>query len=252
MMKREYLNENVYEALQRRLKFLFEEFDNIFVSFSGGKDSGLLLNLVLDFQKAHYPDKRIGELSVIGANDFYDTLVDDRIVARKTLHGQYIEQIRKAGKLKQLESTIEQDALLNKPEHYQCVPGRQAGRKVRYPLGSVVEFENYVLTAFTKFDEDNKAYLSAEEYVGFWMQFWKNIDEIYAGRTLNIPLMGAGITRFRDGKPSKQELLEVMLWTLKISGFHNTYSDGKVNIVIYRSDVKDIDFYHIQHNLSLE
>ena len=198
------------------------------------------------------PDKRIDELSVIGANDFYDTLVDDRIVARKTLHGRYIEQIRKAGKLKQLESTIEQDALLNKPEHCQCVPGRQAGRKVRYPLGSVVEFENYVLTAFTKFDEDNKAYLSAEEYVGFWMQFWKNIDEIYAGRTLNIPLMGAGITRFRDGKPSKQELLEVMLWTLKISGFHNTYSDGKVNIVIYRSDVKDIDFYHIQHNLSLE
>ena len=59
-MKSEYLNENVYEALQRRLKFLFEEFDNIFVSFSGGKDSGLLLNLVLDFQKAHYPDKRIG------------------------------------------------------------------------------------------------------------------------------------------------------------------------------------------------
>ena len=151
-----------------------------------------------------------------------------------------------------MESTIEQDALLNKPEHCQCVPDRQAGRKVRYPLGSVVEFENYVLTAFTKFDEDNKAYLSAEEYVGFWMQFWKNIDEIYAGRTLNIPLMGAGITRFRDGKPSKQELLEVMLWTLKISGFHNTYSDGKVNIVIYRSDVKDIDFYHIQHNLSLE
>ena len=198
------------------------------------------------------PDKRIGELSVIGANDFYDTLVDDRIVARKTLHGQYIERIRKAGKLKQLESTIEQDALLNKPEHCQCVPGRQAGRKVRYPLGCVVEFENYVLTAFTKFDEDNKAYLSAEEYVGFWMRFWKNIDEIYAGRTLNIPLMGAGITRFRDGKPSKQELLEVMLWTLKISGFHNTYSDGKINIVIYRSDVKDIDFYHIQHNLSLE
>ena len=60
MMKREYLNENVYEALQRRLKFLFEEFDNIFVSFSCGKYRGLLRNLVLDFQKAHYPDKRIG------------------------------------------------------------------------------------------------------------------------------------------------------------------------------------------------
>ncbi|MDE6636425.1 MAG: DUF3440 domain-containing protein, partial [Lachnospiraceae bacterium] len=46
--------------LQERLKFIFEEFDNIFVSFSGGKDSGVLLNLVLDFQQKHYPDKKIG------------------------------------------------------------------------------------------------------------------------------------------------------------------------------------------------
>ncbi len=30
------------------------------MSFSGGKDSGLLLNLTLEFQKKYYPDKRIG------------------------------------------------------------------------------------------------------------------------------------------------------------------------------------------------
>ena len=54
---RDYQEQNVYEALQERLKFLFEEFDNIYVSFSGGKDSGLLLNLVLDFQKKYYPDR---------------------------------------------------------------------------------------------------------------------------------------------------------------------------------------------------
>ena len=40
-MVREYLEQDVFEALQNRLKFLFEEFDNIYVSFSGGKDSGL-------------------------------------------------------------------------------------------------------------------------------------------------------------------------------------------------------------------
>ena len=59
-MKREYLAQNVYEALQQRLHFLFQEFDNIFVSFSGGKDSGLLLNIVLDFQKKYYPNRKIG------------------------------------------------------------------------------------------------------------------------------------------------------------------------------------------------
>lgn len=59
-MKKKYLDLNVYDNLQLRLKFIFEEFDNIFVSFSGGKDSGLLLNLVLDFQKKYYPKKKIG------------------------------------------------------------------------------------------------------------------------------------------------------------------------------------------------
>lgn len=57
---REYLQQNVYEALQNRLKFIFEEFDNIFVSFSGGKDSGLLLNLVLDYRRKYFPEKKLG------------------------------------------------------------------------------------------------------------------------------------------------------------------------------------------------
>ncbi len=59
-MRREYVEQNVYEVLQERMKLIFEEFDNIYVSFSGGKDSGLLLNLVLDFQKKYYPQKKIG------------------------------------------------------------------------------------------------------------------------------------------------------------------------------------------------
>lgn len=59
-MYRHYIKKTVYEALQERLAYLFREFDNIFVSFSGGKDSGLLLNLVLDFQKKYYPQKKIG------------------------------------------------------------------------------------------------------------------------------------------------------------------------------------------------
>jgi len=59
-MRKFYTGQNVYEATQERLRFLFEEFDNIFVSFSGGKDSGLLLNLVLDFQRKYYPRKTIG------------------------------------------------------------------------------------------------------------------------------------------------------------------------------------------------
>ena len=196
------------------------------------------------------PEDRSGEICVIGVNDYYDTIVDDRIVAKKTLHGQYIMRIAEAQKLEQLEQTIQTDEMLNKKGNYEQRPERSKGRKIRYSLGSLVEFEAYVLAAFTKFDENNKAFLTAEEYTGFWMRFWANIDEIYAGQTINIPLMGAGVTRFKSGKPSKQELLETILWSLKISGFHNTYTDKQINIIICKSDINEIDFYHIQHNRS--
>lgn len=59
-MKREYLLIDVYEATQRRLRYVFEEFDHIYVSFSGGKDSGLLLQMLLDFRRTHYPNRVIG------------------------------------------------------------------------------------------------------------------------------------------------------------------------------------------------
>lgn len=59
-MVRQYLQLNVYEALQSRLKFIFEEFENIYISFSGGKDSGLLLNLTLDFRDRFYPGRTVG------------------------------------------------------------------------------------------------------------------------------------------------------------------------------------------------
>ena len=43
--KNNHRNKNVYELAQERLKVIFNEFDNIYVSFSGGKDSGVLLNM---------------------------------------------------------------------------------------------------------------------------------------------------------------------------------------------------------------
>ena len=49
-MSKQYLSENVFDATQRRLEFIFREFDNVYVSFSGGKDSGVLLNLALLLQ----------------------------------------------------------------------------------------------------------------------------------------------------------------------------------------------------------
>lgn len=42
---------NVYEAAKQRIEYLFNEFENVLVSFSGGKDSGVMLEMAYDYAK---------------------------------------------------------------------------------------------------------------------------------------------------------------------------------------------------------
>ena len=51
---------NVYEAAQARLARIFSDFDNIYASFSGGKDSGVLLNLAIDYIRQNKLDRKLG------------------------------------------------------------------------------------------------------------------------------------------------------------------------------------------------
>ena len=53
---------NVYEATIKRLKVIFREFDNISVSFSGGKDSGTLLNLCIKYIRDNHLNRKISVL----------------------------------------------------------------------------------------------------------------------------------------------------------------------------------------------
>lgn len=57
-----YQKKNVYEAAKERISFIFDEFNNILVSFSGGKDSGVVLNMSID--EARKRGRRIGVIFI--------------------------------------------------------------------------------------------------------------------------------------------------------------------------------------------
>lgn len=50
---------NVYELAQERLGIIFRQFETICVSFSGGKDSGILLNLCMDYVRRKQPGRKL-------------------------------------------------------------------------------------------------------------------------------------------------------------------------------------------------
>ena len=61
---KKYLEQNVYGAAQERIKFIFDNFEKIYVSFSGGKDSGVMLNMCIDYMRENGIKKKIGCLFI--------------------------------------------------------------------------------------------------------------------------------------------------------------------------------------------
>ena len=59
-MKRVYKEQNVYDAAMARIDFIFNNFERVYLSFSGGKDSGVMLNLTLDYMKKNNITRKLG------------------------------------------------------------------------------------------------------------------------------------------------------------------------------------------------
>lgn len=71
---KKYLQTNVFDASIQRLHFIFNNFDRIYLSFSGGKDSGVMLNLTLDFMRKHKITKKLGIMIMDNEANYEDSL----------------------------------------------------------------------------------------------------------------------------------------------------------------------------------
>jgi hypothetical protein len=173
----------------------------------------------------------VADWKVISFNEYFDTLVDDKIIAKNTMNGIFIEKCYQ-GSLEKLDNVIATDSYLN--SQIVCKnTGRSVGKKTKYKLGTICVVNEYLLTAFTHFDDKNKAYLEMIDYMSCLLNFWTEIDRVYAGKTVVLPIMGSGITRFRGYENiSDQELLNLIIWTFKVSWVKFTYP-SKVKIVVF-------------------
>lgn len=181
-------------------------------------------------------------LKVIAFNEYFDTQVDDKVIAKNSLNGLFLDKF--IDDIIEFDDVISNDSYLNERITGRSIT-RKSGKAIQYKLGSIFVFEDFLLTAFSHFDKENRAYLSMQDYIGCLLEFWNEIDIIYAGRTIVLPLLGSGITRFKGYENvSEQELLEIILWTFKVSRIKFHYP-SKVKIIISSDKMDKISLFDL-------
>ena len=182
------------------------------------------------------------ELKVINFNEYFDTIADNKIIAKNSLNGQFI--LNMVHDVKELDSVIS-ESLKDSIKEYNNE--RPNGKKIKYELGSIVEYNDYLLTALTKFDKDNRANLSLRDYLVFLMNFWDNLDKIYANRSVCITLFGSSsITRFKDTNDvTDQDLIEIILWSFKVSKIKFKYPTT-ITLVLTEDILNKINLYELK------
>ncbi|RWZ41038.1 hypothetical protein EQG69_04720 [Levilactobacillus brevis] len=191
------------------------------------------------FNSKYYDNSKF--IKVFAFNEYFDTKVDDEIISHGSLNGQFID--KKVDNISKLDVSIDEDGRLEHRHKLDINRDRPRGKKTRYELGSIHKFsEDVFLTALTHFDDKNRAYLSIQDYVKFLINFWDEIDEMYAGRTVVITLFGSGITRLDHDRYSATEILDTILWTFKLRRI-KFKRPTKLIILLDKNTNRKIDYF---------
>jgi hypothetical protein len=178
-------------------------------------------------------------LKVIPFNEYFDTQTDDRIIAKSSLNGKFVDKFFPNG-AKSLDDFIASyafDADERGPENLE----RTSGKKQKYTLGTLCVYNDYILAAFSKFDSRNMANLTMPEYLEFLITFWDRINKVYAQKVVSAPVFGSGITRIKGHKDiSDTELLKIMIWTYRISEMRFKHP-AKLQIIIHTDRIDGIN-----------
>lgn len=181
-------------------------------------------------------------IKVIAFNEYFDTIVDNKIISKASLNGLFMNNY--SGGTEVINNCIDRNQSIKKNIVETNCTREYGGKTTKYRLGSIVPVDDYFLLAFTHFDDQNRAFLPVDEYIDCLMHMWDELDTLYGGRPLCIPLLGNGITRFNNTVIPPQELLQNILWTFRASRkkFNNTSS---LTIVLDENNKSNTNLYKI-------
>lgn len=178
-----------------------------------------------DLMQSAFPHKQKGErIVVIAVNCCFDTIVDQNIIRKDTVHGQFLMNYANTDDKRKLLNDQIEKSLEEFDVPYKNLDKSQKkyGKLKRYPLGSVARIngENgvvFFLLALTEFDINCVAHCNKHQYVDCLLKLFEYYDEHGQGKDLYLYPMGTSMAR--TGL-TKEEALESVTVLTKISKEH--------------------------------
>lgn len=183
-------------------------------------------------------------VKVIPMNEYFDVDIENGVVDPDSLHGQYIKDHASKAPNELYDDIVKS---LHSRKPIIVDPARPYGGQIKYKLGTIYDDKKgYFLLAYSKFDKDNRAYLKNDDIVQCYTNLWNEIDIIRGTKSIAFPVLGAGgIVRFSK-EYTPQQLIELILWSFRISGVHLS-KKATLTIVVHESLVKDVDFLKLSY-----
>lgn len=195
-------HKDVYQAAQERIKFLFDNFKKIYLSFSGGKDSGVMLNLMIDYMRKHNIKKKIGLMILDNEANYEYSLQFMRSIINANLD---LLDVYWCCLPITLPCTVSSYAV-----EWQCWGERDKDRWIR-PMPKeayVVNFSNHKAIGMDFFREDMN-----------YDEFWDKFGDWYGQGELTACLIGIrtveSLNRFRAILNPRKKILKGQMWTKK-------------------------------------
>ena len=176
---------------------------------------------------------------IIAFNEYFDTQVDDIVIAKGSLNGIFINNY--VENVADLDKRIS-DYLSSRTKIVDQT--REMGKIESYDLGTIVPYNDYLLLAYSRFDQNNRAYLTKDDISKLYLNMWNEVDIVKAYNSICMPVLGSsGIVRNMNLTP--QQLVELILWSYRISGINLTRL-ATLTIVVHESMTDEIDFLRLK------
>jgi len=194
---RKYKDKNVYDAAVERIAYIFATFERVYVSFSGGKDSGVLLNLVIDYVRKNNIQRKVGVQILDNEANYGASLEFMHSILSKNLD---ILDVYWCCLPITLPCTVSSYAV-----EWQCWGERDKARWIR-PMPDAPYIVNIKNKPFDFFVEDMS-----------YDHFWDGFAEWYSQGKSCANLIGIrtaeSLNRFRAILNDRKETMEGKMWT---------------------------------------